>query len=328
MDIKNNFEGLIELWLLDGRGSGRLLSYEEAKTYQLQANEWIWLHLDYTEPDVQQWMKTSSELSPLLVESLLQAETRPRSVFTDGALLVFLRGINHNPDSSPEDMVSLRLVVSEKQVITLRNRDLITLKDISTSISESHGPTTPGNFVLTVLDKVLDRANVVIEELYDQVDIIEDSVLAPAEELQHESLANVRRQAISIRRYLAPQRDAISRLSSSESSVFTDDDRLQVKEDMNRLTRMIEDLDAVRERASVIHELLVSNIAEQTNKRMYLLSIIAAIFLPLTFVTGLLGVNLGGIPGNDSYLAFPILVGLSVVIVLCLWLYFRSRKWF
>ena len=110
--------------------------------------------------------------------------------------------------------------------------------------------------------------------------------------------------------------------------MLTDGHRLRLREEFDRLTRFVEDLDAARERAGVVHETLVSRIAEQTNSRMYVLSIIAAIFLPLSFATGLLGINVGGIPGADSALGFPTVVLLMIFIAAGLWGFFRWRRWF
>jgi len=96
----------------------------------------------------------------------------------------------------------------------------------------------------------------------------------------------------------------------------------------DRMTRYIEDLDEARDRASVTHEELLNRLAELTNRRMYLLTMIAAIFLPLSFITGLLGINVGGIPGARNNHAFLVVVGLLAVISAVQWIYFHWRKWF
>ncbi|MDH3527069.1 MAG: hypothetical protein OEM43_06160 [Gammaproteobacteria bacterium] len=104
--------------------------------------------------------------------------------------------------------------------------------------------------------------------------------------------------------------------------------RMRIRELTDRMTRFIEDLDEARDRASVTHEELQNRLAELTNRRMYLLTMIAAIFLPLSFLTGLLGINVGGIPGSDFPAAFAIVVVLMVLVGAGQWLFFRWRKWF
>ncbi len=104
--------------------------------------------------------------------------------------------------------------------------------------------------------------------------------------------------------------------------------RLSLRETSDRLIRHLEDFDAIRERAAVSQEELQSRLAEQQNVRMYVLAIVAAIFLPLGFLTGLLGINVGGIPGADNPLAFGIFVTFTVLIVVTQVIFFRMRKWF
>jgi zinc transporter len=103
--------------------------------------------------------------------------------------------------------------------------------------------------------------------------------------------------------------------------------RIRLREVYDMLIRHIEDLDEARDRAAVTQEQLVNSLSEQMNKKMYILSIVAAIFLPLGFLTGLLGINVGGIPGAESKLGFLVFVLLlSAVVVFQIWL-FRKKKW-
>lgn len=321
-------DGLLDAWLIDDSGAGRALAWDAARSCQPGPDQWLWIHLDYTRADVRQWMREGSGLPELAVEALLQSETRPRCVGADHSLMVFLRGVNMNPGADPEDMVGIRLWVARQRIISLRMRRLLSIDDIRSAVKRGAGPGSPAAFLVMLIERLLERAGVVIEALYDKVDALEASAHEETLREEREQLADIRREAIALRRFLAPQREALNRLSVERSGPLDDVHRLQLREHADRLTRMVEDLDAARERAGVVHESLVSRVAEQTNERMYILSIIAAIFLPISFVTGLLGVNVGGIPGGDSALGFPVVVGLLAVIAGGLWLYFRSRHWF
>ncbi|MCW8883579.1 MAG: zinc transporter ZntB [Sedimenticola sp.] len=319
---------LTNSWLLDGKGGGRKLKWNELGALHADGSDRLWMHLNYSKPEVQEWMYEESGLSPLTVEALLQTETRPRCVVADEGLMIFLRGVNLNPGADPEDMVSLRLWIGEKKIFTLGLRHLLSLDDLRALISQGSGPESTGDFIVMLVELLLDRAGIVIEDLYDLVDQLEDSVLVASGHQQREQLAGIRRQAISLRRFLAPQREALNRLSSERSSILNDEHHLRLREAYDRLTRFVEDLDAARERAGVVHESLISSLTEQTNVRMYILAIISAIFLPLSFITGLLGINVGGIPGADSPFGFVIVIGAIVLMGGVLWAFFRWRRWF
>lgn len=321
-------DGLIDAWLLDGAGGGRKLDWDDLARCEPRGREWLWVHLDHSTPAVHQWMLGASGLSGITAEALMQGETRPRCVPVDEGLMIFLRGVNLNPGADPEDMVSIRMWIGERRVISLRKRRLLSVDDIREAIARGEGPETPGGFLVMIVDFLLGRAGGVIDDLYDQVDELEDAVLVQTDYRQRELLAGIRRQAIALRRFLAPQREALNRLSSERTPVLTGEHQLYLRENSDRLMRMVEDLDAARERAAVTHESLVSRLAEQTNQRMYILSIVAAIFLPLSFVTGLLGVNVGGIPGADNPLGFAAVVAMMLLIAGGLWVFFRWRRWF
>jgi zinc transporter len=325
---EEKMEELANSWLLDGSGGGHRLTWDQVENQNTDDNPLLWLHLNYSQPEVQTWMYERSGLSPLTVEALLQIETRPRCVVVDGGLMLFLRGVNLNPGADPEDMVSLRLWVGEKRVYTLGLRKLLSLDDMRESLSQGSGPESTGDFIVQLVELLLDRAGVVIEDLYDLVDQLEETVLVASSHQQREQLAVIRRQAISLRRFLAPQREALNRLASERAAVFNAEHHLRMREAYDRLTRFVEDLDAARERAGVVHESLISSLAEQTNARMYVLAIISAIFLPLSFITGLLGINVGGIPGAESPFGFVVVIAAIVAMGGVLWAFFRWRHWF
>jgi len=141
-------------------------------------------------------------------------------------------------------------------------------------------------------------------------------------------LATLRRQAISMRRHLAPQREVMASTARDERSWLSVDHRRRFRELQDRITQYVEDLDEARERAAVTHEEVTQQLAEQTNRQMFVLALVAAIFLPLSLLTGLLGINVAGIPGDSWEGAFwvvaALVVGLGAVEVWWLW----RMRWF
>ena len=103
---------------------------------------------------------------------------------------------------------------------------------------------------------------------------------------------------------------------------------MHLRESADRISRYVEDLEANRDRAAVTQEELATRLAESMNRISYLLTIVAAVFLPLGFLTGLLGINVGGIPLAEDTRGFVIICGVLLVIGIGQLCYFRSRKWF
>lgn len=319
-------KGLVAAYLLDGRGGGRQIDWEGVRAWR-PGDGLLWVHLDYSVPESQAWVLEESGVDPIVAESLLLEDVRPRTLLTQEGLMVVLRGVNLNPGQNREDMVAIRIWIEKDRVITLRRRHLLSVDDLRERIARGVGPVSAGTFLVDVADRLVYRMAIVISDIEDKVDRLDELVkTAESRELRIE-LSDVRREAILLRRYLAPQRDAMSRLYTEPVEWLDESMRLRLRELADRTMRYVEDLDAARDRASVGQEELASRLAEQMNNRMYLISIVAALFLPLGFVTGLLGVNVAGIPGTSYPGSF---VALCVILVLLafaqLWI-FRRRGW-
>ncbi len=321
-----NNDGLIAAFLLDGKGGGQRVGWNEIRQWT-PSDGLLWVHLNFEAPEAQRWIKEESQLEEVVGDVLLADESRPRVTAFDDGLLVALRGVNLNPGADPEDMVSLRIWAEKNRILTTRRRKLLSIADLCSAIEKGKGPRTSGEFIEDVADRLMSRMGGVINDLEDKVAELEEAVLTKESHELRPQLASIRRDAIYLRRYMAPQREAIARLQSEKISWLTDEDRMRLREVYDRLTRYVEDVDAARERAAVTQEELVSRLSEQMDNRMYVLSIVAAIFLPLGFLTGLLGINVGGIPGSEYKAAFAIFCMLLVGLIIIQLVIFKKKKW-
>ncbi|HSR54729.1 MAG TPA: zinc transporter ZntB [Alphaproteobacteria bacterium] len=327
--------GLIYAYVLDGKGGGRKVNLEEATTWK-PGEGFLWVHLDWNEAAAIQWINANVE-APEVAETLTTGDTRPRAVRYDDHLLLTLRGVNLNPDSNPEDMVSLRAWIGPDRAITTRHRRIMAVADMCDRLDKGTGPKGPGDFLTFITDQLVDRMLPTITSLNEVIDDLEDSILdgdEPASVMRsssaqfRQSLSLVRRRAISLRRYLAPQREALNRLQIEEQGWLGARHRVLLREASDHVTRYVEDLDAIRDRGAVIQDELRNQLSEDMNRTMYVLTVVAAVLLPLGFITGLLGINVDGMPGSkDMPSAFWIVVGLCAVFALAqVWL-FRRLRW-
>ncbi len=184
-----------------------------------------------------------------------------------------------------------------------------------------------GDFLADITSKLASRMGPVITNLDDEVGRLEADVLGAKSQALKTELADLRRQAIQLRRYIAPQRDVMADLSIEDASWLDDRHRGQLHETANRVTRFVEDLDAVRERAQITQDELAALLSEQMSRNTYLLSVVAATLLPPTLVTGVLGINVDVIPGSEHPWAFFIVCGFLVGAAAIQILVFRRLKW-
>ncbi len=322
----NTPDGLLHALLFDRRGGARTLDAADIANWRPE-DGLLWLHLDVAEHSPARWMRTALSLDPSVITALNADETRPRSLNIGNGLLAVLRGVNLNPGEDPEDMVSIRLWIERDRIVSTRRRKLLSVQDLREQLEQGTGPATSGEFLSALIGRLADRIGAFVDTMEDQLSAIEEADGGDPVQVRRRSLALLRRQVASVRRFVAPQRDALDRLYRNPGNLLSEDEVGHLREEADRVTRYLEDLDLARERAVVLQEELMNELAQLQNTRMYVLSVVAAVFLPLTFVTGLLGMNVGGLPGVDSPKGFLIALVVMLATSAVMLVYFRFRKW-
>ena len=317
----------ISVRALDGTGRAKLVDAAAYLRGELKA-PCFWVQLDRNYPAVHRWLRDESGLSDVATQGLLAEESRPRCLSFDGGVLLNLRGVNLNPGADPSDMVSIRIWADADRVITARRRNLRAVRDVEENLEVGVGPHCASEFLVAITDRLTERMSQVINDLNDQVDQLEVDLLSEKADDLRTSLRNLRRESIGLRRYIAPQRDAMAALTGEAVDWLTPVDRQLLRGVADRLIRYLEDLDIAREKATFVQDEMSSNLNERMNKNMYVVSVVAGIFLPLTVITGLLGINVAGIPGAESPWAFATVALLLVVVVAGELLLLRRLHWF
>ena len=305
----------------DGKG-GEIAVAPRIEDLRPPAGGFAWVHINATSEPARDWIDAAG-FDPIVRDALKAAETRPRATVHGETVLMNLRGINLNPGSEPEDMVSLRMFLSKDLAVTVERRNLTAVDDVIAGLARGPGPSGTGELVARLALRIADRVEPVVAALNERIDDLEDAEPQPNAQGRRAELADVRRMAIVMRRYMFPQRDALSTLEIEDVDWLDTRARARLREATERVTRLAEELDAIRDRAQVVHDEIMDLRAEAMNRQMLLLSVVSAIFLPLSFVTGLLGINVGGIPGAAAPWAFWTVVALLAAIAAGLALLFR-----
>lgn len=316
--------GLLHALLLDGAGGARPLDWAGVTAWSPNDGV-LWLNLDYTQPDAKAWIEKT--IDPLVRDALLDPDPRPRAVAHGEDLLLIVRGINANEGYSPEAMLSVRAFIEPRRIVTLRHRVSRSVETIARDIESRRGPKNAAELTVTLVERIVDHAVTHIDELGDAVAASEELVLSETRVDLRGKLAGLRRRAIALRRYLAPQRDALGKLAAINLPWLEPEHKARVGEVADRMLRTVEELDAARDRAAVTQEELSSRSAEATNQRLYVLSLVAAVFLPLGFVCALFSVGVGGVPLKNDDWAFWALIGAFAIFVAFQVWFFRRRGW-
>ncbi|MEZ6186090.1 MAG: zinc transporter ZntB [Planctomycetota bacterium] len=304
-----NTGGMNWAFVLDGQGGGRTPEPAElAGGGSLEAP--LWVHLDRTDAESVAWIKGEARLPDGVAAALLAEETRPRALRVEDGILLVLRAVNLNPGATPDDMIAIRLWVQAGRAITLRQRKLKTTLGIKTQLEQGQGPKAVGEFLLRLVDGIVDRIEESLENLLDLTDDLEERASGNDLQLVRRQLTEVRGQIVSLYRHLSPQRQVLAGLPKQDVSWLDDHQRTEFREVSERAIRLVEELDALRERGKVISDEIGHQLNEVLNQRMYVLSLTAALFLPLSLLAGIMGANVGGIPWAENEHGFWVLCGI------------------
>jgi len=287
----------------------------------------LWLHVDISTQAGRDWIQHDSGLDPTVAEALLEEEIRPRSMQYETGVFAVMRGVNTNPQARAEDMVSVRLWLEKKRIISARKRRLMSIQDIRKELEGGKGPVDSGAFLCELTDRLVERIGEVVNDIEDELEETEARIQDSISTSLRGRFSDIRRRTARIRRYLAPQRAALDKLSRMQSDILSEKDCLALYEQTNMVTHYVEDLDLARERAMVAQEEILNIIAQDQNAKMYVLSIVAAVFLPLSFLTGLMGMNVAGLPGTVNAASFDVIVGIMVLVAALILAFLRYRKW-
>jgi zinc transporter len=319
--------GLAFACVLDGRGGARAVDWAGIRAWR-RGDGVLWVHLERCDPAAA-WLRSESEIDQLICDALLADESRPRVEDIGDGLLAVLRGVNRTPPDQPTELVPIHVWVDGHRLVSMRDagKTLGALREIRESLEQGQGPTTVGRLLVKLAQKSLKYIEEVVGDLDEEVDGLDDDLEKLSSKHGREQLGDLRRRALHVRRYLAPQREALFRLQTEDMSWLDRRDRIHLREASDKLLRYVETLDAVRDRATILHEDLTALTAEQIAKTSNRFTAIAGLLLPPTLVAGLLGANVGGIPGNTDPIAFYIVVAVVLLMFpLELWL-LRKLGW-
>lgn len=286
----------------------------------------VWVHLHVTNEEAQRWLGEVAHLPDYAIEGLTAAETRPRCTAMDDGALVNMRGLSEKDAVGSDLLASVRLFARKGRVISVTRFPLTALAAVKEEVKAGK-VADPGDLIAAFATAITAGLDPVVADLGDQLDDCESELDAKKAFELRRGVNRVRFEAIAYRRFLFPQRAALDQLAALDADWLEADDRLHLSAAADRAARMAEEVEAIRERASLMHETLTDLRSELIDQRSLVIAIAAMVFLPLTFLTGLYGMNVEGLWFAHEPWAFDAIVGLCVVIAGIVAGYFIRQHW-
>ena len=310
--------------VLAGDGPVRDVPLEAAATYRGQG--FVWLHLENGDRAALIGA-AADDIPDVAASALVATETRPRCDRIEEGALINLRGPAAAELDDSDRLVSIRLWARRGKVNSVSRRPLVATAEVAAQMQAGR-ILDPGDLVAAYARAISKELDPQVAGLGDELDDCESGLDDPRTLYRlRTQIARIRSESIAFRRFVAPNRDALATLADLDVDWLAEEDRLHIREAADRFARMTEELEAVRERAALLHEQLTDLRGEQMETRALLISIVAFIFLPLTFITGLLGMNVEGIPFAEREWAFWGVVAFCVIVGGSVLAWFGWRHW-
>ena len=254
-----------------------------------------WLHFNLTDARARTWLSEEAQLPSAVVAMLLDPQTRTRVARLPSGILAVLVDLQHGFHGDPEEFAELRVYIEPHRVISARRRPLGTVDTLRHELDSGRPFGPPAQWLERFVDTLADNFAGVVHELVEQVDELEDEIVG-GEGLDHRAtLARIRRLLVRFRRHVNSDRSALAPLRTRDAQDVT-----PLRHALEHLDGIAQDIELVHERVRMLQEEVAALLAESTNRNLYVLSVVTTVLLPTTVVTGAWGMNVGGVPWQDS----------------------------
>ncbi len=289
----------------------------------------VWIHLQSEQQHSEMALdELPSELPVAVTRALTATETRPRCEPFETGVLVNMRALRLDDHEAGDGdiLASIRLWAQKGLLISVCFRPTSVIAPVEAQFLAGM-LNDPGDVIIALAVTAAEQLDERVAAIGDEVDEIECTIDRHTPFSERRRVTQIRTQAISYRRFVVPQRQALERMAALPLDWLDAGERDALREAADRFARMGEELESVRERSAVLHEELTDLRSEKIDRRSLQIAIVAMIFLPLTFITGLLGMNVEGIPYATAPWAFWGVVAVCVAVAAGISLWFIIVRW-
>ncbi|MBI1892044.1 MAG: transporter [Burkholderiales bacterium] len=287
----------------------------------------VWLHFNLSHVASMKWMREHARLPEEFFEALQEGSRSTRIEQAENTLIAVVNDVLHNFSFDPTDIATLWVSVTEKVVISVRRTPL-------KSIERLHQAVEGGAEIHSSLELLIhllrDQADVligIVRNAVAQVDDIEDKLLAGRVSRGRADLGALRRVLVRLQRLLAPEPASMFRLLQKPPHWIAEADRQDLRQSTEEFAVVLNDMVALQERIKLLQEEIAAQINDENNRSLFVLTAVTVLALPINIVSGLLGMNVGGVPLAKDDGGFWIIVALVAAVTLTAgWIVVRRQK--
>ena len=307
----------------------KLLDFE----LELAADHTYWLNVDgIHEPKVIETVGKIFDLHPLVMEDILNTQQKPKfEYYDDEQLFITCKMIEFNPHTREIEVEHLSFILGENFVISFqeeRSRDIF--DPVLQRIKASAGKTRKNGadyLLYSLLDLVVDNYFIVLEQISENMERLEEDIIKTAKQKSMTELYGIKRELTLLRKVVFPLREMLLNLIREEAPLITPNTALYLRDVQDHVTQVLETIDSYRELVASLMDLNLSQASTRMNNVMKVLTVISVIFMPLTFVAGVYGMNFDNMPELHWHYGYYYVWGFMILSVIGMLVYFKKKDW-
>jgi zinc transporter len=290
-------------------------------------HDFVWLHFSLGNGSSTKWLADHLPLPAQYFETLHEGEGSTRIEQAEDCLIALLNDVIFDFSYEPSQIATLWMCVHPGFVVSARLHPLRSIDRLRVAVKAGEPFASPVSLLAHLLRDQAEVLQQIGRDSATRVDRIEDSLLAGRVETKRSELGSLRRVFVRLRRLLAPEPSALFRLLSRPPAWFHEDDVQELRAASEEFSAVLNDLAALQERTKLLQEEISAHTTEQTNRSVFLLTMVTVLALPINMIAGLLGMNVGGIPLAQDPGGFWIIVAIiATFTAVAGWFAFLRRR--
>ena len=270
------------------------------------------------------------DLHPLILEDIMNTRQRPKIEDFDHYIYIVLKMLQIGKNECEIQTEQVSLIIGPNFVISFQEQAGDIFDHVRERIRNGKGhirELKSDYLAYALMDAIVDRYFVILEKLEDRIELVEDDLLTNPTPKTLQDIHSLKSEMIFLRKSIWPLREVVSRLERRESTLIQESTAIYLKDIYDHTIQIIDSIETFRDMLSGMLDIYLSTISNKMNEVMKVLTIIATIFIPLTFIAGIYGMNFLYMPELGWHWGYPVVWIVMITIAISMLVYFRKKKW-
>ncbi len=290
-----------------------------------------WINIDgLHDVEVIERLGENFDIHPLVLEDIVNTQQRPKMEEIGHQIFIVIKMLSYDEEKNETQVEQVSLILGENYVISFQEREGDIFNSLRERIRSGKGRIRKmGSDYLAyaLLDAVVDHYFIILEKDGEKIEALEEKVVTDPKPDTLQEIHKLKREMIFLRRSVWPLRELINGLEKGESSLIDKSTRIYLRDVYDHTIQVIDTLETYRDMLSGMHDTYLSSVSNRMNEVMKILTIVATIFIPLTFIAGIYGMNFEFMPELGWRWAYFAVWGVILIIAVLMVIFFRKKKW-